>query len=49
MIKKDCFAYDNKKNECLALKDLSCRNCPFYKLRTLTKPIKTVKTTVKTT
>ena len=31
MIKKDCFAYNDKKNECNACKDLECRNCAFYK------------------
>lgn len=31
MIKKDCFAYNDEKNECNACKDLKCQNCAFYK------------------
>jgi hypothetical protein len=30
--KIDCFAY--KDNECLALKNLSCDGCRFYKTQT---------------
>ncbi len=32
-IMKDCFAYDDKKKECRALKDLycNCERCYFYK------------------
>jgi len=31
-IKKDCFAYNNKKDECNALKKLYCKSekCSFY-------------------
>ena len=34
-IKTDCFAYNSEKNECYALKELSCKqkNCPFYKTK----------------
>ena len=32
-VKEDCFAYDKKKNKCIALKELECKNkeCKFYK------------------
>jgi hypothetical protein len=32
-IKKDCFAYNEEKRECAALKELYCYNeeCKFYK------------------
>lgn len=32
-IKKDCFAYDEGKEECTALTNLFCKNeeCRFYK------------------
>lgn len=32
----DCFAYDNKRNNCKSLKNLYCKlegRCPFYKTK----------------
>lgn len=33
MIKKDCFAYNEKSQECIACKDLKCKDCSFYKTK----------------
>lgn len=34
-VKKDCFAYNDIKNNCNALKELYCvkENCKFYKTK----------------
>jgi hypothetical protein len=32
-VKKDCFAYNDEKTECKALKDLNCTDCKFYKVK----------------
>lgn len=31
MTKKDCFAYNEEKDECNACKDLKCNECAFYR------------------
>ena len=31
MTKKDCFAYNEKKDECNACRDLKCNECAFYR------------------
>ena len=35
VIKEKCFAYDEKKHECLVLNDLNCKKCKFYKNKQL--------------
>lgn len=30
-IKENCFAYDNNRKRCHALKELDCTSCHFYK------------------
>lgn len=43
MIRKDCFAYNEKENECFACSDLNCQKCKFYKPKAVGSSVKKIK------